>query len=39
MGFGLVIRFIEVLQNLTTNNYESLTELHTPKTTADIKSS
>jgi hypothetical protein len=42
MGFGLVIRFIEHLQNVTTNNYDSLTKLHTPKitvTTAYIKSS
>jgi hypothetical protein len=27
----LVIRFIELLQNLDTNNYDSLTELHIPK--------
>jgi hypothetical protein len=33
MGFGFVIGFIEPLQNLTTNNYDSLTNLHTPKTT------
>jgi hypothetical protein len=32
-GFGLVIGFIEHLQNVTTNNYDSLTELHTPKIT------
>jgi hypothetical protein len=41
MGFGLVIAYIEHLQNITTNNYDSLTELHTPKitvTTAHIKS-
>jgi hypothetical protein len=41
MGFGLVIRFIEHLQNVATNNYDSLTELHTPKSTvstARIKS-
>jgi hypothetical protein len=41
-GFGLVIGFIEHLQNVTTNNYDSLTELHAPKitvTTAHIKSS
>jgi hypothetical protein len=41
-GFGLVIGFIEHLQNVTTNNYDSLTELHTPEitvTTAHIKSS
>jgi hypothetical protein len=40
MGFGLVIGFIEHLQNIITNNYDSLTELHTPKitvTTAHIK--
>jgi hypothetical protein len=42
MGFGFIIRFIEHLQNITTNNYYSLTELHTLKitvTTAHIKSS
>jgi hypothetical protein len=42
MGSELVIRFNERLQNVTTNNYDSLTELHTPKitvTTAYIKSS
>jgi hypothetical protein len=36
-----VIGFIEHLQNLTTNSYDNLTELHTPKitvTTANIKS-
>jgi hypothetical protein len=36
----MVIGFIEHLQNVTTNNYDSLTELHTPKitvTTANIK--
>jgi hypothetical protein len=41
-GFGLVIGFIEHLQNVTTNNYDSLTQLHIPKitvTTAHIKSS
>jgi hypothetical protein len=27
-GFGLVIGFIEHLQNITINNYGSLTELH-----------
>jgi hypothetical protein len=40
MEFGLVIRFIEHLEKVTTNNYDSLTELHTPKitvTTARIK--
>jgi hypothetical protein len=31
--FGLVIGFIEHLQNVTTNNYDSLTELHTLKIT------
>jgi hypothetical protein len=39
---GLVIGVIEHLQNVATNNYDSLTELHTPKiaiTTAHIKSS
>jgi hypothetical protein len=30
-GFRLVIEFIEHLQNVTTNNYDSLSELHTPK--------
>jgi hypothetical protein len=38
----LVIGFIEHLQNVTTNNYDSLTELHALKftvTTAHIKSS
>jgi hypothetical protein len=41
-GFGLVIGFTEHLQNVTMNNYDSLTELHIPKitvTTAHIKSS
>jgi hypothetical protein len=33
-GFRLVARFIEHLQNVTTNIYDSLTELHTPKITA-----
>jgi hypothetical protein len=28
--FGLIIGFTEHLQNVTTNNYDSLTELHTP---------
>jgi hypothetical protein len=40
MGSGSVIGFSEHLQYVTTNNYDSLTELHTPKiTTARIKSS
>jgi hypothetical protein len=42
MGFRLVIGFIEHVQNVTTNNYNSLTELHTPKvtvTTEQINSS
>jgi hypothetical protein len=30
-GFWLVIEFIEHLQIITTNNYDSLIELHTPK--------
>jgi hypothetical protein len=37
-----IIGYIEHLQNVTTNNYDSLAELHTPKitvTTADTKSS
>jgi hypothetical protein len=41
-GFGLIIGFTEHLQNLTTNNCDSLTELHTPRitvTTAHLKSS
>jgi hypothetical protein len=33
-GFGLVIGFIEHLQNVTTNNYDSLNQLHTSKITA-----
>jgi hypothetical protein len=33
MGFGLVIWFIELFQKVTANNYDSLTELHTPKIT------
>jgi hypothetical protein len=40
--FGLVTGFIEHLQKVITNNYDSLTELHTLKitvTTAHIKSS
>jgi hypothetical protein len=40
-GFGLVIGFIEHLQNVTMNNNESLAELHTSKvtvSTAHIKS-
>jgi hypothetical protein len=32
-GFGLVIGFGGHLQNVTTSNYDSLTELHTPKIT------
>jgi hypothetical protein len=39
---GLVVGFLEHVQNLTTNNYDSLTKLHTPMitvTTAHIKSS
>jgi hypothetical protein len=28
MGFGLVIGFIEHLQNISSNNYGSLTELY-----------
>jgi hypothetical protein len=42
MGFGLVIGFIEHLQNVTANNYNSLTELEIPKitvTTTHVKSS
>jgi hypothetical protein len=42
LGLGLVIRFIEHLKNVTTNNYDSLSELHIPKitvTTAHINSS
>jgi hypothetical protein len=42
-GLGLIIGFIEHLENITTNNYDvSLTNLHTPKftvTAAHIKSS
>jgi hypothetical protein len=41
MGFEFVIGFIEHLQNVTTANYVSLTELHIPKITvitAHIKS-
>jgi hypothetical protein len=40
--FELVIGLIKHLHNVTTNNYDSLTELHTPKitvTTAHMKSS
>jgi hypothetical protein len=29
MGFGMVIGFSKHLQNITTNNYNNLTELHT----------
>jgi hypothetical protein len=32
-GFGLVMGFILPLQNITTNNYDSLTELHTANIT------
>jgi hypothetical protein len=42
MGFRLVIGFIGHLSLVTTNNYDSLTELRTPKiivTTTRIKSS
>jgi hypothetical protein len=42
MSSGLVIGFIEHLQNVTTNNDDSLMELRTPKvtvTTENIKSS
>jgi hypothetical protein len=38
----MVLGFTEQLQNVTTNNYDRLTELHTPKitvTTAHVKSS
>jgi hypothetical protein len=34
-GFGLVTVIIEQLQSVITNNYESLTELHTPKVTVN----
>jgi hypothetical protein len=37
MGFGLMIGFIALLQNVTANTHDSLTELHTI-TTAHIKS-
>jgi hypothetical protein len=40
MGFGLVIGFIKHSENIITNNYNSINELHTPKitvTTAYIK--
>jgi hypothetical protein len=39
-GFGLYIGFIDHLQVISRNNYNSLTELHTPNitvTTAHIK--
>jgi hypothetical protein len=32
----MLIEFIEHLQNVTTNNYDSRTELHTPKITVTI---
>jgi hypothetical protein len=35
-GFGLVIGFTEHLQNVIKNNYDSLTELYTPKITVTI---
>jgi hypothetical protein len=41
MGFGSVIESVGLLWNVTTNNYDSLTDLHAPKitvTTAHIKS-
>jgi hypothetical protein len=41
-GVWIGNRFIGHLENVTTNTYDSLTELHTPKitvTTAHIKSS
>jgi hypothetical protein len=31
MGFGWVTGFIGHLENLNTNNYDAITELHTPK--------
>jgi hypothetical protein len=33
MVYILVIGFTEQFPNVTTNNYDSLTELHTPKIT------
>jgi hypothetical protein len=37
MRFGLVIGFIELLkQHVTTNNYDSITEFHTPKITHKV---
>jgi hypothetical protein len=42
MGFRFVIEFIGHLQNVSANNFENLTELHTPEitvTTEHIKSS
>jgi hypothetical protein len=42
MGFGLGIEYTDHLQNVTTNNQYSLTDLHTPNvtvTTAHIKPS
>jgi hypothetical protein len=40
MGFGLIIGFIERLYLVTTNNYNTFTDLHTVQiTTANTKSS
>jgi hypothetical protein len=36
-GFRLMIGFTEHLQNVTTNNYDSLTGLHTPKITVNYR--
>jgi hypothetical protein len=39
-GFGLVMRFIEILENVTTNNYNTIVNPHTLQfTTAHTKSS